>query len=217
MQKKPAKAGRRKRKAAAPAAPDGGKVKSGKKGKAIALPTAAEVAAAAGTAQETQMELTQRQEKELLELRAKEEAEALRKGLIPMVPMGRYVPGDWAIPRGYTCQDFSLGGPGASHFGLNKQRPQVNLQLYSGLDNRRLSSSGVKADYRRWQVVFPKPSAPVPEALRMPADTRWVILWICLIEDGNTHLQEPFILIAPFRRICKTANGVSPFVLAVGP
>ena len=49
VQKKAAAPGKRKRKAAAP---DGGKVKSGKKGKAIALTTAAEVAAA-GTPQET--------------------------------------------------------------------------------------------------------------------------------------------------------------------
>ena len=220
VQKKAAgRGGKKKRKAAS--APDGGKVKSGKKGKPISLPTAAEVAAAAGTPQETQMELTQRQEEDLLKLHAKELKEAEAKGLVPMVPAAKYVPADWAIRQGYTCMDFSLGGPGASHFGLNKQRPQVNLMLYSGLNNRRLSSSGVKADFRRWQVVFPKPAmlALIPEGLRLPSEVRWVILWIALIEDGATgsHVKEPFILIAPFARICKTRNGVELFVLAVRP
>ena len=218
MQKKAApRGGKKKRKAAK--APDGGKVKSGKKGKAIALPTAAEVAAAAGTVAETQMELTQRQQEDLLKLHAKELKKAEEKGLMPMVPAARYVPGDWAMRQGYTCRDFQLGGPGASHFGLNTQRPMVNLQLYSGLNNKKSSSSGELAKFRRWQVVYPKPSmtAMIPEGLRLGPEDRWVVLWICCLEDGAIHLQEPFILIAPFKRICKTKDGAKPFVLSVGP
>ena len=88
------------------------------------------------------------------------------------MPAARHLTGTFTIKMGYSHPDFTMGGAGASHYSLNKYKPLINIQLYSGLDNKRLSSSGIKADYRRWQVVFPKPTANVPAALVQPPTVR---------------------------------------------
>jgi len=163
------------------------------------------------------MERSIRQDREHAALIEKEERVAKARGLCPIVPVSELVTGDYAVARHYLSKDFALGGTGASFFAINAQRPACGIRLFPALNTYRGHSSGVEGQYRRWQVVHPKPHI-VPEGFLPPPSTRWIVVWIGLVVDEQgAHLVEPVIFIAPFIPVSKTKNKVAPFIIECGP
>ena len=181
------------------------------------LPKPDEVAAAANTPLETQMERSIREVKEHAELIERETAVAKKRGLCPIVRVDELVAGDYAVAQHYRCKDFALGGTGTSFYAINAQRPACGIRLFPALDTYRGHSSGVAGQFRRWQIVHPKEHL-VPQGFRSPPSTRWIVVWIGMVVDEQaTHLVEPIIFIAPFIPVSATKNKVAPFIIECGP